>query len=173
VREIILAPKQTADSAGALVLYQIEAVRPMTLTFSFTPNMQRMWPAESDDRPSPEWVNTDGSSGFYMLHLNFPDHAAPSPCPPRSPALWSRTRNAPPRILCSSFCISIQRAMRTQSFQCSLHSATRPQLPPKKLWQINRHIRPLGSFHLRSESEVLRQPACLQHEHRDARCKAQ
>jgi glycogen debranching enzyme len=87
VREIILAPKQTADSAGALVLYQIEAVRPMTLTFSFTPNMQRMWPAESDDRPSPEWVNTDGSSGFYMLHLNFPDHAAAIAMPTAKPGI--------------------------------------------------------------------------------------
>ena len=28
----------------------------MTLTFSFTPEMQRMWPALSDDRSSPEWV---------------------------------------------------------------------------------------------------------------------
>jgi glycogen debranching enzyme len=37
--------------------------------------MQRMWPALSDDRSSPEWVKT-GQSGFYILHLNFPDHAA-------------------------------------------------------------------------------------------------
>ncbi len=47
----------------------------MTLTFSFTPEMVRMWPALSDDRSSPEWVKT-GTSGFYVLHLNFPDHAA-------------------------------------------------------------------------------------------------
>jgi glycogen debranching enzyme len=87
VREIILAPKQRTDGAGALVLYQIAAVRPMTLTFSFTPNMQRMWPAESDDRPSPEWVNTDGSGGFYLLHLNFPDHAAAIAMPTAKPGI--------------------------------------------------------------------------------------
>jgi len=87
VREIILAPRLTQDGAGALVLYQIEAVRPMTLTFSFTPNLQRMWPAESDDRPSPEWVNTDGSSGFYLLHLNFPDHAAAIAMPTAKPGI--------------------------------------------------------------------------------------
>ena len=75
VREILFAPQQAPDGAGALAFYQIQAVRPMTLTFSFTPEMQRMWPALSDDRPSPEWVKT-GSSGFYVLHLNFPDHAA-------------------------------------------------------------------------------------------------
>jgi hypothetical protein len=75
VRETLFAPQGAPDGAGALAFYQIEAVRPMTLTFSFTPQMQRMWPALSDDRPSPEWVKT-GESGFYVLHLNAPDHAA-------------------------------------------------------------------------------------------------
>ena len=31
-----------------------------------------MWPAESDDHPSPEWVGTSKTNGFYILHLNFP-----------------------------------------------------------------------------------------------------
>jgi glycogen debranching enzyme len=75
VRETLFAPQEAPDGAGALVFYQIQAVRPMTLTFSFTPEMQLMWPALSDDRSSPEWVKT-GPSGFYVLHLNFPDHAA-------------------------------------------------------------------------------------------------
>jgi glycogen debranching enzyme len=75
VRETFFAPQNAPDGAGALVFYQIQAVRPMTLTFSFMPQMLRMWPALSDDRPSPEWVKM-GASGFYILHLNFPDHAA-------------------------------------------------------------------------------------------------
>jgi hypothetical protein len=75
IRETLFAPQGAPDGAGALAFYQIEAVRPMTLTFSFTPQMLRMWPALSDDRPSPEWVKT-GESGFYVLHLNAPDHAA-------------------------------------------------------------------------------------------------
>ena len=75
VREILFAPQQAPDGAGALAFYQIQAVRPMTLTFSFTPEMVRMWPATSDDGSSPEWVKT-GTSGFYVLHLNLPDHAA-------------------------------------------------------------------------------------------------
>jgi glycogen debranching enzyme len=75
IREILFTPQQAPDGVGALAFYQIEAVRPMTLTFSFTPEMKRMWPALSDDRPSPEWVKT-GNSGFYVLHLNAPDHAA-------------------------------------------------------------------------------------------------
>jgi hypothetical protein len=75
IREILFAPQTAPEGGGALAYYQIQAVRPMTLTFSFTPEMQRMWPALSDDRPSPEWVK-QGQSGFYILHLNFPDHAA-------------------------------------------------------------------------------------------------
>src|SRR3984957_15081799 len=75
VREILFAPQKAPDGSGALAFYQIQAVRPMTLTFSFTPEMQRMWPALSDDRPSPEWVKT-GDSGFYILHLNSPEQAA-------------------------------------------------------------------------------------------------
>jgi glycogen debranching enzyme len=74
LREILFAPQQAPEGGGALGFFQIKAVRPMTLTFSFTPEMLRMWPALSDDRPSPEWVKT-GASGFYVLHLNFPDHA--------------------------------------------------------------------------------------------------
>ena len=87
IREIVLAPKAADEKDGALVLFQIEAVRPMTLTFSFKPNMQRMWPAPSDDRPSPEWVATGAASGFYVLHLNFPDHGAALAMPTAEPGI--------------------------------------------------------------------------------------
>lgn len=76
IRQIMMAPKSGPAEEGVLVLYQIEAIRPMTLTFSFDPVMQRMWPAPSDDSTSPEWVPSSKGSGFYILHLNFPDHAA-------------------------------------------------------------------------------------------------
>src|SRR5579862_3694801 len=74
IQQIMLAPKQADDGTGVLVFYRIQAIRPMTLTFSFEPVMQRMWPAESDDHPSPEWVR-EGRSGFYILHNAFPDHS--------------------------------------------------------------------------------------------------
>lgn len=77
IRQTMIAPKKGATNTGVMVFYQIQAVRPMKLTFTFHPDMQRMWPAQSDDVPSPEWVEVDGGrSGFYLLHLNFPDHAA-------------------------------------------------------------------------------------------------
>ena len=76
IRQIMFAPKRGPENVGALAFFQIQAVRPMTLTFSFHPVMQRMWPAESPDVPSPEWVANGAGSGFYILHLNEPSHAA-------------------------------------------------------------------------------------------------
>jgi glycogen debranching enzyme len=87
VRETILAPKSATDGSGALVFFQIEALHPTTFTFSFTPNMQAMWPAQSDDMPSPEWITSSPSSGFYMLHLNFPDTAGAIAMPDAEPGI--------------------------------------------------------------------------------------
>jgi glycogen debranching enzyme len=87
VREIVLAPKTGEESSGALIFFQIEAVRPMTLTFSLTPDMERMWPAPSDGPPSGEWVRTGDQSGFYILHLNFPDHGAAIAMPMAEPGI--------------------------------------------------------------------------------------
>ena len=86
IREILLTPQHAPEGAGALVLYQIEAVRPLTLTFSFTPEMKRMWPAPSDNRPSAEWVQT-GASGFYILHLDSPGHTGALAIPQTEPGI--------------------------------------------------------------------------------------
>jgi glycogen debranching enzyme len=87
VRETVLAPKAATDGSGALVFFQIEAICPTTFTFSFTPNLQAMWPAPSDDTPSPEWIKLSPSSGFYILHLNFPQLAAALAMPGAEPGI--------------------------------------------------------------------------------------
>jgi hypothetical protein len=91
IRQIMFAPGRAPEGTGTVVFYQIEAIRPMTLTFSFTPIMQRMWPAASDPDPSPEWVPTasaqGSSSGFYILHDSFPDHAAALAMPGAEPGI--------------------------------------------------------------------------------------
>lgn len=87
VQQIMMAPKQMPDDAGVLIFYKIQAVRPMVLTFSFEPVMQRMWPAESDDHPSPEWVHTEGRSGFYILHKVFPAYYASLAMPRAEPGI--------------------------------------------------------------------------------------
>jgi glycogen debranching enzyme len=76
MKQIMLAPKESQTGMGVLVFYKIQAVRPMTLTFSFDPTLQRMWPAESGDHPSAEWIAASGGSGFYILRDTFPDHYA-------------------------------------------------------------------------------------------------
>jgi glycogen debranching enzyme len=86
IRQIMVAPK-TEDKTGAMVFYEIEAIRPMDLTLSFDPVMQRMWPAQSPDRPSPEWVKNSAGSGFYILHLDTPDQAAAVAMPGAEPGI--------------------------------------------------------------------------------------
>ena len=87
IRQIMIAPKAGAEQTGAMVLYQIAAVRPMTLTFSLHPVMQRMWPAESDDVPSPEWVANGDHPGFYILHETLPGNAAALAMPGARPGI--------------------------------------------------------------------------------------
>jgi glycogen debranching enzyme len=94
VREILFAPHNAPDGAGALAFFEIQSVRPLTLTLDFTPEMKRMWPAPSDDRSSPEWARTpDGA--FYILHLNFPDHAAGMEMPGAEPGILEPYQERP------------------------------------------------------------------------------
>lgn len=97
IREVLFAPRQAPEGTGAIVFYEIEAIRPMTLTFSFTPNMERAWPAASDPDPTPEWVPTaEGShSGFYVLHESFPDHAAALAMPGAEPGILAPYQERP------------------------------------------------------------------------------
>jgi glycogen debranching enzyme len=74
VRQTMFAPDDAAPGTGAVVLFQIDAVRPATLTVRFTPELREMWPKPSSGTPSAEWT-ARGSSGFYILHTDFPDLA--------------------------------------------------------------------------------------------------
>lgn len=74
LRQIMFAPEKMADGTGAVVLFQVDSVRPVELIFRFIPEMRKMWPAPGGGSPSAEWV-TEGSSGYYILHTDFPDFA--------------------------------------------------------------------------------------------------
>src|ERR1700734_2349354 len=41
LREVLFAPHSAPDGAGALAFFQVEAVRPMSLSFQFNPEMKR------------------------------------------------------------------------------------------------------------------------------------
>ncbi len=94
VRQIMFAPhtkQQTAteDGTGVVVLYQVDAVRPGVLTFDFTPEVRRMWPAPNYGVPSAEWVPRDagGNGGFYILHTDMPQIAAALTIPGAEPGI--------------------------------------------------------------------------------------
>jgi hypothetical protein len=86
IREILFATPCTAMGAGGVMaLFQIDSTRPMKLTFSFTPEIKRMWPAANYNAPSPEWVAPaapavegaqagagphPGIGGYYILHTD-------------------------------------------------------------------------------------------------------
>jgi glycogen debranching enzyme len=74
VRQTMFAPEATADGTGAVVLFQVDAVRPVNLTFRFTPEMRPMWPERGKGTPSAEWV-PESASGYYVLHSDYPDFA--------------------------------------------------------------------------------------------------
>jgi hypothetical protein len=102
IREVFFAPHHAPDGAGVLAFFQIQAIRPMTLTFQFTPELSRMWPAESDGYSSAEWVKTN-DGGFYALHTNFPDAAAavemPGAAPGILPPYQERSKSYPAQFI--------------------------------------------------------------------------
>jgi glycogen debranching enzyme len=71
VRQIMFAPDGGADGTGAVVLFQVDALHPVDLTFRFTAEMRNMWPEPNFGTPSAEWVK-QGASGLYLLHTDFP-----------------------------------------------------------------------------------------------------
>jgi hypothetical protein len=76
IRQHMFAPRGAAQPpTGAVVFFEIQSTRPLEITFSFTPEMLRMWPAPNFGRPNGEWV-PEGSSGFYVLHTDNPDFSA-------------------------------------------------------------------------------------------------
>lgn len=72
IRQRMFAPRGgEIVSPAASVVFEIDSIRPLNLTFSFTPDMLPMWPAPSHGRPNGEWV-AKGESGVYVLHTDDP-----------------------------------------------------------------------------------------------------
>ena len=94
VRQIMFAPDDAEDGTGAVVLFQIDSMRPMDLTFSFTPEMKPMWPQRSQGLPSAEWVKQE-SGGFYLLHTDFPNLAGAVGMPDTQPGIMAPYQEKP------------------------------------------------------------------------------
>ena len=94
VRQIMFAPDDTEDGTGAVVLFQIDAARPVDLTFSFTPEMRPMWPQPDQGVPSAEWVKRD-ASGFYLLHTDYPNLTGAVAMPTTQPGIMAPYQEKP------------------------------------------------------------------------------
>src|SRR6185437_13818050 len=90
----VCAPDEAKDGTGAVVLFQIDAIRPVDCSFSFTPNMTPMWPHPVEGTPSPEWVKR-GDSGFYLLHMDFPNIAGAVAMPGTQPGIMAPFQEKP------------------------------------------------------------------------------
>jgi glycogen debranching enzyme len=94
VREILFATPCASNGTGVMALFHIDAVRPMKLTFSFTPEVKRMWPASNYNSPSPEWVK-QGESGYYILHTDSDDLAGAIGMPGTQPGILAPYQERP------------------------------------------------------------------------------
>ena len=88
-------PQDPAKSTmGAMVLFTLDSIRPMTLTFNFTPEVKPMWPASQLGEVNAEWVplephvpNGENEPGWYMLHTDWPELAAAVAMPGTRPGI--------------------------------------------------------------------------------------
>ena len=83
VKQHMFASRADA-TAGAVVLFEIDSVRPLHLTFRFKPEMLRAWPAPNFGTPSAEWVS---NGGYYVFHTDKPDFSAAIAMPRTEPGI--------------------------------------------------------------------------------------
>ncbi len=92
-----------ASSTGVMALFQIDSARPLSLTFSFKPEVQPMWPAPQYGNVSPEWISLKGNSGsenpsgpgWYMLHTDRPELSAAVAMPGTEPGILAPYQERP------------------------------------------------------------------------------
>jgi glycogen debranching enzyme len=73
VKQHMFIPRSAQSGvATAIVLFEIHAVLPATVTLQFEPSMERMWPAPNFGRPGSAWTSL-GTGGFYTLDTDNPN----------------------------------------------------------------------------------------------------
>ncbi len=78
--------------AGAVVLFEIDSIRPMRLTFRFKPEMLRAWPAPNFGTPGAEWV---AKGGYYVFHTDNPDLSGALAMPRTEPGILAPYQERP------------------------------------------------------------------------------
>jgi glycogen debranching enzyme len=92
VKQRMLAPRGDI-AAGVIVLFEIDSIRPLRLTFRFKPEMLRMWPAPNFGTPNAEWVSQGG--GYYVLHTDNPDFFGAVAMPRAQPGIVAPYQERP------------------------------------------------------------------------------
>jgi len=103
VRQIMFSPDWSPKDAtpagtGPILLFQVDSVRPVTLTLRFTPDMRPMWPKPTSGTPSAEWIpadNTRSTTGFYALHTDDPALTAAVALPGATPGIMAPYQERP------------------------------------------------------------------------------
>lgn len=94
VRQTMFAFDDSEEGTGAVVLFQVDSIRPMELTFSFSPEMRPMWPQMGLGTPSAEWVKQAGG-GLYILHTDYPSFAGAVTMPGAQPGVMAPYQEKP------------------------------------------------------------------------------
>jgi hypothetical protein len=68
---------------GAVVFFEIASIRPLRLTFQFTPDVMRMWPTPNFGRPGVQWL----PAGYNVLHTDNPELSAAVGMPGTEPGI--------------------------------------------------------------------------------------
>lgn len=85
-QHMFAARSAAAPIVSVAAFFEISALRPMEITFSFTPEMLKMWPAPNFGRPNSEWVQK-GDDGAYVLHTDNQDFSAVIAMPRSKPGI--------------------------------------------------------------------------------------
>jgi len=93
IRQRMFVPR-AGGGAPPIVLFEIDSVRPMRLTFEFRPEMLRMWPAPNFGTPGAEWVDDPGG-GFYILHTDDPGFSSAVSMPHARPGILAPYQERP------------------------------------------------------------------------------
>jgi glycogen debranching enzyme len=111
VRQIMFSPAAAPAGTGPVVLFEFDCLHPTDFTFRFTPELRWMWPERNEGVPDAEWVapaprapeqpgdaaptGSSLSSGFYVLHSDYPDFAAAVTIPGARPGILAPYQERP------------------------------------------------------------------------------
>jgi glycogen debranching enzyme len=71
VRQHMFVPAGESNQAqGAIIFFEIESIRPATITISFEPAMVQEWPAPFFGRPSASWLPINTGGAFVLFTDN-------------------------------------------------------------------------------------------------------